>query len=149
MCLRRNGSGVLHDPRRGFRSRAGTAWRRGPGSGAESGRGSALIEILISLSILTIGVFAIVGLLGSARRSAEAAAGSAAAALAAQQVLETSLAGRGPGAPYAGDVPVGVHRVRVTLVAEPAASGLIRLRAHAVDRGSRRAWDVETLRAGP
>lgn len=146
---RRHGSGVLHDPGSSSRSRIGRRWNRDAARREQGPRGASLIEALISLSILTIGVLSVVGLLASGRRSAERAAGTAAAALAAQQVLEATVVEGLPDPMLTREVQVGVHRVRVTLTVEPVAGAPVRmLRAHALDLGSGRDWNVETFRAG-
>jgi len=111
--------------------------------------GVSLVEVLISLSILAIGIFTVLTLLVAARRDAEAAADRAALALAARQVLETHLAGGDPGLPFERVVPIGVHRIQVRLEAETASGGLLRLRSRARDTTAGRSWIVETLAAVP
>jgi len=142
-------SRVLHDPwgtpRASVRGRDRSAEVRTGGTSA----GTSLIEVLISLSILAIGIFAVLALLVAARRDAEAAADRAALALAARQVLETHLVGGDSGLPFERVVPIGVHRIRVRLEAETASSGLLRLRSRARDTTGGRSWIVETLAAVP
>jgi Tfp pilus assembly protein PilV len=109
----------------------------------------ALLEVLISLSVMVIGVLAVLGLLVTARRDAEMAAHHAALALAARQVLELHTVGRGPDLPWELTLPVGAHRVRVTLEAESASAELLRLRCVAREEAGGGDWIVETLSAGP
>lgn len=120
---------------------------RAPACGATAG--GSLLEVLISLVVLTIGVLAVLSLLVTARRNAEAAADRAAVALAARQVLEVRVVGGGPGLPPERVFLIGVHRVRVSLEAESLSAGLVRLRARARDATGGRSWTVETLEAGP
>jgi len=101
------------------------------------------------MTIMMIGILAVLSLLVTARRDAESASDRAAIALAARQVLENHLAGWGPDLPSDQVVPVGVRRVRVTLVAESASAGLFRLRSRARDEASGGRWTLETLEARP
>lgn len=146
---RRQRSRVLHDGWGASRTpaRAGVPTGTVPPVGPAAG--VSLLEVLISMVIMMIGILAVLSLLVTARRDAESASDRAAIALAARQVLENHLAGWGPDLPSDQVVPVGVRRVRVTLVAESASAGLFRLRSRARDEASGGSWTLETLEVPP
>ncbi len=146
---RRHGSRVLHE---GPEGGSAPGWPHLPSARVapvRGARGASLLEALISLTIMAIGILAVLSLLVTARRDAEVAADRAAFALAARQMLENRIAGWAPVLPVDRVVPVGVHRVRVTLEAETASAGLLRLRSRTRDPGGDDRWILETLEAGP
>ncbi|MDT8435447.1 MAG: prepilin-type N-terminal cleavage/methylation domain-containing protein [Gemmatimonadota bacterium] len=143
-------SGVLH-----ARPRVPCASRTGGGAvGERSGtggptRGATLVELLISLSILTIGVLAAATVISTGRRQAESAARRGAEALAARQVLEHLLVESPGSTAEAGEVDIGGRRVRVVVDTMPDAGGLRRLRARARMGEAATDWPVEVLVPSP
>jgi Flp pilus assembly protein TadG len=113
--------------------------------------GSVLVEVLIAMSIMTIGVLGIVAGGRVVREQAELAARRAAEALAAQQVLEQGLVGA-PGDSSRIDIDtvvIGVHRVRVRVESKDSARGLTWVRVQADADAGGVPWEIETLRRFP
>jgi len=113
--------------------------------------GSVLVELLIAMSIMTIGVLAISAGARSVRIQAELASRRAAEALAAQQVLEHEFVGA-PGDSLRisiDTVSIGVRKVRVRVESRNSLPGLTWLQVQAdADAGSG-PWELETLRRIP
>lgn len=111
--------------------------------------GSVLVEVLIAMSLMTIGVLAIAAGGRVVRDQAELAARRAAEALAAQQVLEYGTVGAPGDSSHIDTVSIGIHQVRVRIESHEVLPGLVRIRVQAdADAGSG-PWELETLRRIP
>lgn len=111
--------------------------------------GSVLVEVLIAMSIMTIGVLGIVAGGRVVREQAELAARRAAEALAAQQVLEHGLVGAPGDSSRIDTVSIGVHQVRVRVERRDSLPGLVWLRVEADAGAGSVPWEMETLRTIP
>lgn len=148
--LLRKGFGVLHgsfdrEMRLRFRptARATRARRNG------SREGSALVEVLISLSILGIAVVGVTSGSRASRLQAELASRRAAEALAAQQVLESKLIWGSEHSPVFDTVRIGVHDVAVRIDVRDSTPGLAWLRVRSDAGGGSVPWQVESARRIP
>ena len=143
----RKGSRVLHGPASaphpaGLRAGCRSAVR----THAEDLSGVALAEVLISLSILTIGVIGLLSGNRAARLQADLAASRAAEALAAQQVLERRGMGLSGDSAWVDTVRIGVREVVVRAESRDSFPGVAWVRVTA-DSGSGTApWRLETAR---
>jgi len=111
--------------------------------------GSAIIEVLISMSIMTIGIFSIVAGGRSVRTQAELASRRAAEALAAQQVLEHLDVGAPPDSSRVDTVTIGIQRVRIRIETRDSFPGLVWIRIQADAGAGHVPWGLETLRRIP
>lgn len=146
----RNGYGFLHCTGRPFRvceqevGETGSAAKRKPDAA-----GSVLVELLISLSIMTIGVLAIAAGGRAVRIQAELASRRAAEALAAQQVLEYGIVGTPGDSSRIDTVSIGIHQVRVRVETRDSFPGLAWVRVQADAGAGSVPWELETLRRLP
>ena len=111
--------------------------------------GSVLVEILIAMSLMTIGVLALAAGGRSVRIQAELASRRAAEALAAQQVLEHGIVGTPGDSSRIDTVSIGIHLVRVRLEIRDTIPGLARIRVLADAGAGNEPWELETLRRIP
>ena len=111
--------------------------------------GSVLVEVLIAMSLMTIGVLAIAAGGRAVRDQAELAARRAAEALAAQQVLEQGIVGIPGDSSRIDTVSIGVHQVRVRIESRDSLSGLTWIRVQADAGAGSVPWELETLRRIP
>jgi len=111
--------------------------------------GSVLVEILIAMSLMTIGVLALAAGGRSVRIQAELASRRAAEALAAQQVLEHGIVGTPGDSSRIDTVSIGIHLVRVRLEIRDTIPGLARIRVQADAGAGNEPWELETLRRIP
>lgn len=144
----RHGCGVLHGAGSSFRAAAGEMFGTDQmATRASDSSGSMLVELLIAMSVMTIGVLAVSAGGRSVRIQAELASRRAAEALAAQQVLEHGVVGAPGGPPRTDTVSIGIHEVRVQIESRDSMPGLVRLRVEADADAGGVPWEVETLRA--
>ena len=108
--------------------------------------GAALAELLISLSILTIGVLGLLSGSRAARMQASLAAGRAAEALAAQQVLERRDIGVSGDSVWVDTIRIGVRDVVVRAEMRDSLPGVAWLRVEASSGSGPAPWRLETAR---
>ena len=111
--------------------------------------GSVLVEVLIAMSLMTIGVLAIAAGGRAVRDQAELAARRAAEALAAQQVLEHGTVGALGDSLRIDTVSIGIQRVRVRTERHEMLPGLVWIRVQADAGAGSAPWELETLRRIP
>lgn len=109
-------------------------------------RGSTLIELLICMSMLTLGLLSVVGGSLAVRRHAEQASRRAAEALAAQQVLETWSIGASADSVRIDTVWIGVREVQVRIETRDSLPGLAWIRVQAEAGTGTEPWELEALR---
>ena len=138
---------VLHGPRRcGAAPHSAAPPDFAAACGPLDSRGSTLVELLICLSVITIGVLAAVGGGLAVRRHAEQASRRAAEALAAQQVLETWSIGASADPAWIDTLRIGVREVQVRIETRDSLPGLVRIRVQAEAGAGTEPWELETLR---
>ena len=148
--LLRKGLGVLHGTGgRDVDIRTESRLRTLEASARESPRGSTLVELLISLSILGIGVIGIAAGSRAARLQAELASSRAAEALAAQQVLERQAIWGSGDSPAFDTVRIGVHAVEVRTGVRDSMPGLVWLTVRAGTGAERVPLRLESARRIP
>jgi Tfp pilus assembly protein PilV len=108
--------------------------------------GAALAELLISLSILTIGVLGLLSGSRAARLQASLAADRAAEALAAQQVLERRAIGVSSDSAWVDTVRIGVREVVVRAELRDSFPGVAWLHVEAISGSGSVPWRLETAR---
>jgi len=146
----RHGYGFLHGTGRLFCmceqevGQAGPTAKRKPAAA-----GSVLVELLISMSIMTIGVMAIAAGGRAVRIQAELASRRAAEALAAQQVLEHGIVGTPGDSSRTDTLSIGIHQVRVRIEIRDSFPGLAWVRVQADAGAGSVPWELETLRRLP
>ncbi len=111
--------------------------------------GSVLVELIMSMSIITIGVLSIVAGGRSVRAQAELAARRAAEALAAQQVLEHEAVGTLRDSSRVDTVTIGIQQVRIRIERRDSFPGLEWIRVEADAGAGQVPWELETLRRIP
>ncbi len=146
----RKGFRVLH----GTRNQPRPTRAPGPRSAAQtsigpSTAGSALAELLISLSILAIAVIGVAAGSRAARLQAELASRRAAEALAAQQVLECKTMWDPAESPVFDTVRIGVHDVEIRTDVRDTLPGIVWLRVQADAGAGRYSWQLESARRIP
>lgn len=146
----RNGYGVLHGMRRPLLTGGSVSGKAGQLARRMSNTsGSVLVEVLMSLSIMTIGILAVAAGGRVVRNQAELASRRAAEALAAQQVLEQGIVGIPGDSSRIDTVSIGVHQVRVRIESRDSLSGLTWIRVQADAGAGSVPWELETLRRIP
>lgn len=146
----RHGYGFLHGTGRSPGRRGMEVGKTGPlVKRKPDAAGSVLVELLISLSIMTIGVLAIAAGGRAVRIQAELASRRAAEALAAQQVLEHRLVGTPGDSSGVDTVSIGIHRVQVRIEARDSLPGLTWVRVQADAGAGTVPWELVTFRRIP
>jgi len=108
--------------------------------------GAALVELLISMSILTIGVLGLLSGSRGTRRQASLAASRAAEALAAQQVLERNDIGISGDSLQVDTIAIGVIQVEVRTVVRDSFPGMVWIDVVAQSESGTTPWRLETAR---
>lgn len=109
-------------------------------------RGSALVEVLISLSILAIGIIGVLSGSRAVRMQAELASRRAVEALAAQQVLDHRHVWAPDDSVSVDTVSVGVHVVEVRTEVSEWRPGLVRVMVSADAGAGAAPWRLVTAR---
>lgn len=119
-----------------------------PGSPARARHmsGAALVELLISMSILTIGILGLLSGGRGIRQRASLAASRAAEALAAQQVLERNVVGDSGDSLHVDTIAIGVHEVVVRTEVRDSFPGLVWVDVIAHSGSGTTPWRLETAR---
>lgn len=143
----RNGSRVLHGPVSPPRlAGSGPGRRSVVPARATDLSGAALAELLISLSILTIGVLGLLSGSRATRLQARLAADRAAEALAAQQVLERRGIGISGDSVWVETIRIGVREVMVRAEVRDSFAGVAWVRVVASSGSGSAPWTLETAR---
>lgn len=108
-------------------------------------RGTALVEVLIALSIMGLAAIAAIPSLHAVARAAGRAAGRASAALAAQQVLVEEAGDVRPGETRTETVSLAGRTHRVLLVGETGGPASVRVRARSTVGDGSATVEVVTL----
>ncbi len=146
----RHGFGFLHGTGRLFGMCGQEVGKTGPTAKRKpDATGSVLVELLISMSIMTIGVLAIAAGGRAVRIQAELASRRAAEVLAAQQVLEHGIVGTPGDSSRIDTVSIGIHQVRVRIETRDSFPGLAWVRVQADAGAGSVPWELETLRRLP